>query len=221
MKFYSLREEYEEAAKYRDKLDSLEYLVTRYQPAEAYLENPALFTQNLKLEAYELSTILKNYFDKINIIRRIECYDISNIMGKLATGSMITFIDGVPDKNYYRRFRIRISGKPDDFAMLTEVMTRRLLHKDWQLPDLFVIDGGKPQLIALKKVLLQFKVSLPIIGLAKHEEEFVIPVKNSFTRIKLPKDAHALHLIMRLRDEAHRFAHKYHTLLRLKNLLYN
>lgn len=212
-------QDYEQAAKVRNKLKNLDYLVSQYQPVQVYIENPLYAEQRRRTEQQELNKILKQYFPKISGLTRIECYDVSNIAGKLATGSLVTFIAGAPAKKYYRRFKIRSATKPGDFRMLSEVMERRLRHADWELPDLLVVDGGQPQLQALKKVLKLAKLDIPLIGLAKKAEELVIPEDHTFLKLKLPYDSAALHLIQRLRDEAHRFAHKYHQLLRLKHLV--
>lgn len=219
MKKFSEDKNYEEAAFCRDKLANLEYLVNHYTPASSYMENPKFLSQLRRLEQEELTALLKPYFPVLAQIRHIECFDISNISGKLATGSMVTFVGGHPDKNLYRRFRIRRKDSPDDFAMLSEMLSRRLSHPEWKLPDLFVIDGGKPQLMALTKVLADLKVNIPTVGLAKEFEEIVVPLADSYVKIALPQNSKALNLVKRLRDEAHRFAHAYHSLLRLKYLL--
>jgi excinuclease ABC subunit C len=157
--------------------------------------------------------------------RRMECYDISNISGKDAVGSMVTFQEGEPDKSGYRRFRIRNADEPDDYGMMREVLTRRLTGPD-PLPDLIVVDGGKGQLNVALSVLKDLKIKLDVIGLAKEEKSFLAAKKKvqgkagkSEDRVYVPyrKDAiylsswpPALSLLQRLRDEAHRFAVTYH-----------
>lgn len=222
MNFFSNQQNFEQAAIYRDRLSHLDYLVNRYTPVESYIANPRLLEKIRDKETAELTNLLKNYFPQVAQVHRIECYDVSNISGKLATGSMVTFTDGVPQKNLYRRFRIKFNPSadgPDDFAMLAEVLRRRLGHPEWFLPDLVVIDGGKPQLLAATKVFRDSRINVPVIGLAKRFEELVLPKDNSYIKIKLGTYSNALNLVKRLRDEAHRFAHNYHTLLRLKYLL--
>ncbi|MGV8058214.1 MAG: excinuclease ABC subunit UvrC [Smithellaceae bacterium] len=163
---------------------------------------------------------------------RIECYDISNISGKQAVGSQVVFQDGEPDKAGYRRYRIKTMDEPDDYAMMSEVLKRRLTGKD-PLPDLIVVDGGKGQLNVALSVLRDLKIKLDVIGLAKEERTFLSgrgiikkKVEKSEDRVYLPrrKDAvflssspQALHLLQRLRDEAHRFAVSYHHKLKRKN----
>ncbi len=151
---------------------------------------------------------------------RIECFDISNIMGNQSVGSMVSFLNGKPDKNNYRRFRIKTVVGIDDFQMIAEIVRRRYtrLQKEGSgFPDLIVIDGGKGQLGAAMKELKKLNLSRAVIALAKREEEIFIPGKRN--PIKLSHDSLGLKLLMRVRDEAHRFGLKYHTLLRAKKFL--
>ncbi len=153
-------------------------------------------------------------------INRIETFDISNIQGTDSVGSMVVFQNGFPQKSQYRRFRIKTVGpEPNDVAMLREVISRRLTHEDPQfassLPDLFVIDGGKPQVNAVSGVLKQLNCSIPVIGLAKKEEEVFSPHKKN--PVSIPQDSLALQLLIQCRDEAHRFAIAYHKKRRQKH----
>jgi excinuclease ABC subunit C len=151
---------------------------------------------------------------------RIECFDISNIMGDQSVGSMVSFLNGTPDKNNYRRFRIKTVKGIDDFQMIAEIVRRRYtrLQKEQSgFPDLIVIDGGKGQLAAAVKELKKLNLSLSVISLAKREEEIFIPGKRD--ALKLAPDSLGLKLLMRVRDEAHRFGLKYHTLLRAQKFL--
>ena len=146
--------------------------------------------------------------------RRIESYDISNIQGKQATGSMVIFINGKPAKNLYRKFKIKQTEEPNDTAMLKEVLSRRIKHQEWPLPNLILIDGGKAQLNAALNVVKNIKV----MSLAKKKNELFIKGKDKPILLKsLPRDF--ANLILQLRDEAHRFAIAYHKKLREKNLL--
>jgi excinuclease ABC subunit C len=157
---------------------------------------------------------------------RIECYDISNIQGQAATGSMVTFVRGAPDKRSYRHFRIRTVEGADDYAMMREVIRRRVSRaregqakpgKDaWaMLPDLMIVDGGKGQLNAARDILEEFGFQdLPIAGLAKAREELFLPGEARPRR--LPGGSQALFLVQRIRDEAHRFAISHHRKLRRK-----
>jgi len=153
---------------------------------------------------------------------RMECFDISNTMGNQSVGSMVSFLNGKPDKNNYRRFRIKEVSGIDDFKMIAEVVRRRyarLQKEGASFPDLIVIDGGKGQLAAAMKELKKLNLSLAVISLAKREEEIFIPGKRN--TLKLSHDSLGLKLLMRIRDEAHRFGLKYHTLLRAKKFLNN
>jgi excinuclease ABC subunit C len=155
--------------------------------------------------------------------RRIEAYDISNIQGVAATGSMVVFAAGAPAKSEYRRFKIRAAQGPDDYAMMQQVLRRRFRRAaaeeretqgSWaQIPDLIVVDGGKGQLNAALEVLAEQGLEgVPIIGLAKAREEIFTPAESE--PVVLPRDSEALHLLQRLRDEAHRFAIVYHKAVR-------
>ncbi|MFX1567187.1 MAG: excinuclease ABC subunit UvrC [Promethearchaeota archaeon] len=139
--------------------------------------------------------------------RIIEGFDISNIEGTDATGSMVYFLDAKPYTKYYRHFKIRSKSTPDDVAMMKEVIKRRysmLLERNLELPDLILVDGGKGQLNAGLSVLEELNLNIPIIGLAKKYEEIYLPSKKD--PIVLPKSSASLKLFQRVRDEAHRFA---------------
>lgn len=171
-------------------------------------ENFAKKSEISFLAARDIDNALKNLANKIKIrskLGRIECYDISNIQGKYAVGSMVVFTRGVPEKSQYRKFTIKYTaGKPNDYAMLSEILQRRFNHPEWQLPDLVIIDGGKGQLNIARKALAQKKINKPVISLAKKEEEIFLPdIKNP---IKLKPKSPEFFLVQRIRDEAHRFA---------------
>ncbi len=153
-------------------------------------------------------------------INRIECFDISNIMGNQAVGSMVSFLNGKPDKKNYRKFRIKTVQGIDDFSMMAEVVRRRytrLKNEGTLFPDLILIDGGKGQLGAATEELKKLGIHIPIVSLAKREEELFLPNKRN--AIVLPKESLGLKLVMRVRDEAHRFAVSYHRLLRSKAVI--
>lgn len=169
-------------------------------------------------KAMENSLIeLKKYLKLDKLPRIIEGYDISNISGKFAVGSKVSFKDVKPNKKKYKRFKIETPG-PNDFAMMKELLTRRLKMIDTdEEPDLIVIDGGKGQLSMACEVLDELNLAhIPIIGLAKEFEEIYIP--NSKRPIIIPKNNKALHLLQQVRDESHRFAITYHRKLRSDNI---
>lgn len=171
---------------------------------------------------------------------RMECYDISNTQGVDSVASMVVFIDGKPANDQYRRFKIRTVEGPDDFASIQEALGRRFKRaaeerklfnsglissreaKFYILPDLVIIDGGKGQLAAARHVMVELGFShIPAFGLAKEEEEIFAEGRSA--PIVIDRESPALHLLQRLRDEAHRFALAYHRNLRgkagLKSLL--
>jgi excinuclease ABC subunit C len=150
--------------------------------------------------------------------RRIEAYDISHLGGVDNVASMVVFTDGVANRDEYRRFKMRLTGN-NDVAHMREVITRRFSPKnlnDWPKPDLLLIDGGQPQLAATLGVLDELGLQLPAIGLAKREEEIIRRTANGYESILLPPSSHILQLLQRVRDEAHRFAITYQTILRGK-----
>ena len=151
---------------------------------------------------------------------RIEAFDISNIYGKEATGSMVSFYKGFPDKDNYRRFRIKTVTEIDDYKMLSEVIKRRysrLIEEKAPLPDLILIDGGKGHLSTAEKEIKNLKLDIPLASIAKKFEHIYTLNKNR--PIKLKEGAPALNLIRRIRDEAHRFAVSYHHILRRKKII--
>ncbi len=162
---------------------------------------------------------LKTIFD-LKSARRIECYDISNISGVDKVASGVVFIDGKADKAQYRRYRIRTVEGADDFRSMYETLTRRFIrYKNGdagfnELPDLIVIDGGLEQVEFAARAAEDVGVSVPMVGLAKKDEE--VYLRGDPQPVKLKRDDYALKLLQRVRDEAHRFAVLYHRSLRAK-----
>ncbi|MHA1931077.1 MAG: excinuclease ABC subunit UvrC [Promethearchaeota archaeon] len=152
--------------------------------------------------------------------RIIEGFDISNIEGTDATGSMVYFLEAKPYTKNYRHFKIKSKSTPDDVAMMKEVIKRRyeyILRRNLELPDLIIVDGGKGQLNAGISVLQELGLEIPIIGLAKKYEEIYFP--NQKDPITLPKNSQLLKLLQRVRDEAHRFAVRLHKKQRKKRMI--
>lgn len=164
--------------------------------------------------------------------RRIEGFDISHMQGSDTVASMVVFVAGVPDKGQYRKFKSRQAGN-DDFAHMREVMTRRFSEqniKKWGKPDLILIDGGKGQVSSALSILNMLSLDIPLIGLAKRYEEIIIPIidknakdsqiiskisnDNRFEIVRLEQNSDILKLLMRIRDESHRFAVSYHSVLK-------
>lgn len=146
--------------------------------------------------------------------RRMECFDISHIQGAETVASLVVFEDGAAKKDAYRRYRLRTIAGPDDFASMREVVGRRYQEQDAPPPDLIVIDGGKGQLNAALPVIRACGVTAPVVGLAKEFEH--IFQEGQSEPLVLPRYSPALHLMQRIRDEAHRFAVTYHRKLRRK-----
>ncbi|MAF80119.1 hypothetical protein CL629_03515 [bacterium] len=142
--------------------------------------------------------------------RRIEGYDISNISGTSAVGSMIVFYGDRPNKNEYRKFKIYSIKGQSDTGMIKEVLERRLRHKEWKFPDLMLIDGGRGQISAVKSVLSEHGMKIPVIGIAKGPKR----KKNEFFG-KIPNWV-SENTLIRVRNEAHRFAIAFHKKLRAK-----
>ena len=157
--------------------------------------------------------------------QRMECYDISDIRGTSAVGSMAVFERGLPRKSHYRRFRIRTVASADDYAMIQEVLRRRfkretaeLEESAWAIPDLVLIDGGRGHLNAALAVMQELGVdSISCASIAKENEEIFLPRVPA--PVILPANSAALYLLQRIRDEAHRFALGYFQTVRKRDTL--
>ncbi len=286
--------DFERAAKLRDRIRDLHY-VGRNMIVDKDSDEVAVMQAKRERREAALADLIARLDFPSDVLKKhqgfkIECYDISNIQGTNAVGSMVVFVNGEPRPDLYRRFKIKTIEGPNDFAMLQEVLTRRFNQflrselnknkqqneqqaeytdlegftvqipkdlekrmKNWkpdesfsQLPDLMIIDGGKGQLSSTYRILQQYGLvdHLPIVGLAKREEE-IFKVKEQFNHkkqadfdqdehhkftylpidsidgfdmVRLPRRSESLHLVQRIRDEAHRFAITYHRKLRSKQL---
>jgi excinuclease ABC subunit C len=196
--------EFEEAAKIRDQINALSTICQRH----------ISFSHRIELED------LKRLLNLKRLPERIEAFDISNIRGKEATGSMVSFLKGIPDKNNYRRFRIKTVEETDDYRMLSEVIHRRyfrLLEEKFALPDLVLIDGGRGHLLTAERELRQLGLDIPLVSIAKEYEN--IYTKGKINPIRLKQATPALNLIRKIRNEAHRFAVAYHHILRRKRII--
>lgn len=150
----------------------------------------------------------------------IECFDISHLSGSETVGSMVQFVAGRPEKRGYRRFRIRSVEGVDDFAAIAEVVGRRyarLKREEAPMPDLIVVDGGPGQLAAASRALGELGLAIPVIALAKREEEVYVPGMRH--PLPVPRTGKASLFLQEIRDEAHRFALAYHRLLRRKRVV--
>lgn len=201
MEEYARAKKFEEAAKVRDQLRAI----------------AALYSGTKDINYYKETEQLQRMLNLPKRPERIEAFDISNIMGNQAVGSMVSFLNGKPDKNNYRRFRIKEVEGIDDFKMIAEIVRRRyarLQREGAAFPDLIMIDGGKGQLSAACGELKNMGIEIPILALAKREEEIFLPHRRN--PVLLAKESLGLKLLQRVRDEAHRFAISYHRLVRGK-----
>ena len=191
----SKQKKFEEAIQLRDRIEAL-----------------GVLAQQSKAGIFDFLGLAKEPY-------RIEAFDISNLYGNESVGSMVTFIGGKPSKNNYRRFKIRDVQGIDDYRMIEEVMSRRynkVVRDHLEKPDLIIIDGGRGHLGVALRTIKRLRLNIPIIAIAK-EQELIYTNKNT-KPIALSRQNRDLQLIQRIRDEAHRFAIKYHHLLRSKKI---
>lgn len=201
---------FEEAIKVRDRIFALEKILSHKN---------VITTNTHQYDWSKTEVLLQNIINAKYPISKIECYDISNIQGKFATGSMVVFVDGAPEKSQYKKFKIQMKNEPNDIAMLKEVLTRRLLREDWPYPEIMLIDGGIAQLnVAIGAKNANPKTQgIKIISIAKGKRELLIEGKEKISLKDLPQEVY--NVIVSLDDEAHRFAITYHKKLRKENLL--
>src|SRR5919106_655322 len=236
--------DFERAAKLRDELSALTHVRDRQQATiasedsfdafGAYAEGESACVQVFAVREGQIvnrdSFLLDNYAEASadgvalpKLPLRIECYDISNTMGTNPVASMVVFQGGRPAKDQYRRFKIKMVEGADDFASMAEVIRRRLERlragdeKFAQAPDLILLDGGKGQLSAVVPIFKELEVGsqlpdIPLRSLAKRDEEVFEPGRPE--PVILQRESPELHLLQRVRDEAHRFANAYHRKLR-------
>src|SRR3989338_5327182 len=198
--------EFEEAAGLRDKLIAL----SAFKPA---------YTQPLAAQAPQAGIRqLKEVLGFKALPRRIEAFDVSNISGRQASASMVSFYNGLADKANYRRFRIKTVKESNDYQMLAEAVLRRyrrVKEENLPPPDLILVDGGKGQLRAVKKELEHLGFNMPVISLAKKDE--LVHTLVSCTPLRLKSNSAALRLLQHIRNESHRFALAYHRILRKRH----
>lgn len=210
MKAAAHAQEFVKAEEYKQHIERLEdvfaHAPSLEQPWRPVREkNPA--------EWLSVERVLRALTRAARTIHRVEGYDISNISGKFAVGSMVVFMNGYPDKKQYRKFKIKYSGDtPNDPKMMAEVLSRRFTHQEWPMPDLILLDGGKGQLGAAGRVIPQRQL---ICALAKENEDIYLPRSSHPIRAS-SLGTPFLFFVQRIRDEAHRFAVSYHKKLRSK-----
>jgi len=213
MQLASQELKYEKAARIRDDMESLRSLSLKGDLEEH--AQPEVFYQDPKKGLAGLKKVLQ----LPELPRRIEGMDIAHLQGGETVASLVQFIDGLPFKHGYKRYKIRSVEGVDDFASMREVVTRRfrrLSQEGESFPDLLLIDGGKGQLNAALEAMRHLGIKPPMtISLAKREEEIYVPGRDEPHR--LSRHSYALRLLQYVRDESHRFAQHYHHLLRGKS----
>ncbi|MEN9342172.1 MAG: hypothetical protein RIQ54_428 [Candidatus Parcubacteria bacterium] len=165
-----------------------------------------------------LHTFLIQFFPTIAPLSRIECLDISHTSQREIVGGIVVARHGMIDKNQYRKFKIKDPSVHSDFDAIEEVIRRRFSQErisSWGLPELFIVDGGTPQVRRVVNIMRDLSISIPIIGIAKNPDRLVLGI-DSFPTMRMHASNPAFNLIRQLRDEAHRFSKKYHTSLRDK-----
>jgi len=214
MKDAAAEHRFEDAAVLRDRIKALQALSLSGSVEEDV--QPEVFYIDPREGLERLAKLL----ELENTPRIIECIDIANLHGEESVGSLVCFIDGVPFKGGYRRFRIKTVEGIDDYAMIREVVQRRYRRAgegEELFPDVIVIDGGLGQLHAAMQACTEMFVRPPmVISLAKREELIYIQARSQ--PVKLARNDAGLRLLQRIRDEAHRFAQHYHHVLRRKRL---
>jgi len=215
MKAASERLDYERAAQLRDNIAAISQMGQRVR-VEAITEADVAGNVATSRSVTDLQQAL----GLPNPPFHVECFDISHFQGHQMVASMVCFKGGAPNKDHYRRFKIRTVKGVDDFASMAEVVRRRykrVMADGERMPDLILIDGGKGQLHAAQAAMKEIGAKAPLASLAKRIEEVFMPGKEE--SIILAPNRPALHLLQRLRDEAHRFGITYHRLLRGKDLV--
>ena len=212
---------FEKAAKIRDTIRMIDKVISQEKISKSYQRRLNSYLQDSinRESLQEALTDLQNYLNLPAPPLSIEAYDISNIQGKNAVGSLVYFQNGIPDKKKYKHFKIKYVQGINDYAMMREILERRFNNfqsEEKGLPDLILVDGGKGQLNIVSQVLNELDLPLNLVSLAEREEQLFQAGRKE--PVILPKNSAAFFLIQRIRDEAHRFALSYHKKLRSKTI---
>ena len=211
----SNKQEYEKAKEIRDRLFAIQSISQRVAIREISIEDINQYVSKTD-SLQELREVLKLH--KLPAV--MECFDISNTSGTNPVASMVQFVNAKPNKSGYRKFKIKTVNQINDFAMIKEAVFRRysgIIRRNEQFPDLIVIDGGKIQLAYAQSALDEIGIYIPMISLAKQEEEIFMVGKQK--SLMLPRNSLGLRLLQAIRDEAHRFAITFHKQLRAKDFI--
>lgn len=208
-------EKYERAKIVRDRIKTLDYITQEKISVEKFLENPNLTEDVRRQELSALYDLFKS--QQLNLasksLKRIECFDIAHLQGVSATASMVVFINGEKANSEYRHFKIKQSKGQSDYDSMREIAKRRMRNLErWDKPNLIIVDGGLGQVKIFNQVCKDYDI--PVVGIAKHPDRLVF-----VDGTKIVLSGPVLHLLSRIRDEAHRFARRLHHKLLSKNLL--
>ncbi len=217
MRFYAKNLQFERAAEIRDKINALNSINERL---DIFYYNTNVFALT-KLNPIKSLEAIKEMFSLDAIPKIIDGIDISNISGKYATGSIVRFVNGYPDKSGYRRYKIKTIDCINDISMMGEVVTRRftrLVRENSALPDILLLDGGLAHLNMIEKIISGFNLNVFIVALAKYEGNHIYTIKNKRKQKINPQNI-GMQLLTFIRDEAHRFAQFYHKVLRRKSIV--
>lgn len=215
MKFYAKNLQFERAASVRDKINLLNSINERLDT----------FYYSINFDITKLNPVkslesIRELFSLNTIPTIIDGIDISNIRGRYATGAVVRFVNGYPEKSEYRRYRIKTVDSINDIAMMIEVVNRRfsrLIAENGVLPHILLLDGGLGHLNMIAKALDTFKTDIFLVALAKYENDHIYTLKNKEGQRLDPKNP-GTQLLTFVRDEAHRFAQSYHKVLRKNSI---
>lgn len=216
---YAQKHDFEQAAYIRNQIQHLDNLLQTHFDPSLYTTTSQDIGETIDNELSDLKSVLSAYYPSIQTLNRIECIDISQTAGTNAAGSLVVLDHGIINTSLYRKFSIHHIAGQNDTQMIRQVITRRFNHPEWKFPDLLIVDGGKGQVKAASKALSEISVPVPIIGLAKRFEHIIVQDAGEFREIRIPITRPGIHIVQRIRDESHRFAHLYHVLKRKKAYL--
>lgn len=217
LKILTNEKNYEDAIEIRNKIFRIERLMNHPTTGLERIETGVGLVVKQENDVKVFVSEMGKYFPGLKKLDRVECYDISNLGNKNQVGSMVVLTDGKIDKKQYRRFKIKNQKSRSDFERLREVIIRRF-NNDWPIPDLLIVDGGRPQVKIVRNTLMELNANVPVLGIAKNPDRLVVG-DDGFATIRFPQTNPAFNLIRLIRDESHRFAKKYHVFLRRRDFL--
>lgn len=216
---YAKEAHFEQAAHIRNQIHELDTLLQTHFDSSFYQTTPQDMGETLENELNDVKHMLSPYYPHIQTLHRIECVDISQTSGSQQAGSLVVLDEGKINTSLYRRFSIGHIDGQHDTKMIQQVILRRFKHPEWEFPNLLIVDGGKGQVQAAREALAHLSLDIPVIGIAKRLEHIILPQREVLKELHIPLTRPCIHLIQRIRDESHRFAHQYHVLKRKKAFL--